>query len=685
MIQNAFTKLRQLRPHMGMLCLVTALWIGLGSLLSPALSQNILGSKKKDPPLDIRSKKVYEYLRFERINDYQYYYDKKRRREIERLREEQKVEELTRALTQYIKNFGPQNFRRDQNLLWELAQLYEKQDNEEVALYLYAILLKHTDTRVKEIRDYYYEVRGGDPRERYVPIDYYYKLVDYRKNIDTLRPPKGIFVNMGPNINSRYADYGPYMSRDMTRLLFTSKRNRVENYMGEIANEDIFVSERMDPEAEWEPARPVRGINSSYNEGSAALSPDGQSLYFIRCQTPDGLGSCDIYTATRNDTGGWTNIRNLGPNINTRSWDSHPSLSKGGDTLFFVSDRLEGFGGIDIYYATRNSRGEWNKARNLGPIVNTAGNEMSPFYHPRYKLLYFSSDRQIMNYGSYDIYKTYQQGTLWQEPINIGPLVNGRGNEYYFTIDPNSEFLFYARSESDQVKGLDLYSFPLPMAAQPRATTSFEGKLVDEQTGEAFQGIVSVIDMEKGVEVAPKFLKEDGSFKFNLIKDRNYLLVIQGDDFFRVEKEIDLQGDSSVNLSTPSINFIRLQFESIEFGVGSSDIKPYMKEDLDKLTGFLLSHPKMELNISGHTDAQGDEAFNMRLSQDRADAIREYMIERGSIAPERITAKGYGSSKPIVKSPQTEAQRKLNRRVEFEIVTDGESGIPEGRSDFLKN
>ena len=653
----------------------------------PRVSQGqmLFTASEKTPPLDINDKAVYEYLHFDRINDYQYYFDKKAKAEIKELRKEKETKALTKVLTRYVRKFGPQNFQRDQNMLWELAQLYEKQDHKEAALYLYAILLKHTENRVEEVRDYYHELSGGNPRERYVPLEYYYKLVEERQNIDTLRPPKGYFVNMGYNINSRYADYGPFISRDMTQLYFTSKRHREKSYMGEVANEDLFISERENVDADWQKARPLVSVNSRYNEGSACLSPDGASLYFIRCQSPDGRGSCDIYKASRNDTGGWHNPRNLGPNINTRSWDSHPSLSKGGDTLFFVSDRLEGFGGIDIYYSTKDDRGNWTPAQNLGPVINTIGNEMSPFYHPVDDVLYFSSDRQLLNYGGYDIYKVYQQGSVWQEPINIGPLVNGPGNEYYFTIDSRSEYLFYARSQNDQVKGLDLFSFPLPMQAQPQATTAFKGKLTNENTGEGFQGVVSIIDLDKGVEVAPKFLREDGSFKFDLIEDRKYLLMIQGDDFFRVEKKINLYGDSTVNIQTPSINALRLQFESIEFELGGSEIKARMEKDLDKLTGFLLTHPEATLKISGHTDTQGDEAYNMRLSQDRADAIKAYIVSRGEIDPSRIEAVGFGSSKPIIKNAQTEEQKSANRRVEFEIYTEDGVGIPEKPADILSN
>ena len=191
----------------------------------------------------------------------------------------------------------------------------------------------------------------------------------------------------------------------------------------------------------------------------------------------------------------------------------------------FASDRLGGFGLSDIYFTTKKD-GSWTQSQNMGPIINTRNNEVSPFYHPLFGVLYFSSNGQLYNFGAFDIYKSYNIIDKWSEPINIGPLVNGTGSEFYFTIDANSKDLYYARSSSKDLDKLDLYSFPLPMGARPDAIAQLKGSLTDALNGKPFGGIVSVVDMDQGVEVAPKYLKEDGTFEFNLIDQRNYLLVI---------------------------------------------------------------------------------------------------------------------------------------------------------------
>src|SRR6185436_10504761 len=239
------------------------------------------------------------------------------------------------------------------------------------------------------------------------------------------------------------------------------------------------------------------------------------------------------------------------------------------------------------------------------------------------------------------------------------------GSENYFTIDSKSQELYYARSENDPAD-FDLHSFPVPMEAQPEAVVLVKGSLKNSVTGKPFKGIVSIIDLDQGVEVAPKFLRPDGSFDFQLINKRNYLLIIQGDDFFRIEEIFFMDGDMEINKETEPIES-KIAFKSLEFENGKADILPAMHQDLDKLANFMIDHPRFKLNISGHTDSQGKEESNLRLSQARADAIKAYLVYEFKVESQRIDAHGYGSAKPIV-DEDTDENRKLNRRVEFNIT-----------------
>ncbi len=601
---------------------------------------------------------------FPNINRISYYQSKPARDAITKYENEKNWEKLYKILRPYVRNFGIKNFYRDTYLIWRLAKLTELYGEMEEAKLLYKLVLRHhqTDQDIKKVELYFDSLTKND-QDYYVPLDYYYELVEYRKEIDTLRPPRGVLLNMGSTVNSDRSDYGPALNITNDVLIFTSKRNVMERGLDKIENEDLFSSKS--EEGYWLEAQPYDELNTIYNEGSACLSKDGTTMYFARCYAPDGQGNCDLYVTYLQGDGKWGVPENLGQTVNSNAWDSHPSLSHTGDTLYFASDRIGGFGLSDIYFTYKDSNGNWKRPKNAGPIINTRNNEVSPFYHPMYDILYFSSNGQLLNFGEFDIYKAYYSSNSWGEPQNIGPLVNGEGNEFYFTIDSESRYLFYSRSKDKGLQNMDLFSFPLPMEAQPTATTRVYGSLKDSFTGDPFKGIVSIIDLDNGIEVAPKFLRPDGSFEFKLINNNNYLLIIQGDEFFRIEEIFYLDGEMEMHRTTESISS-KLKFTTIEFENGKADLLPEMYADMDKVANFLIDNPDFKVRISGHTDSDGSATLNQQLSQARADAIREYIIHLAGVEEDRVEAIGYGSSKPIVEE-KTDEDKKLNRRVEFEI------------------
>lgn len=610
-----------------------------------------------------------DIFEFPNINTQRFHYNEKAIKEIQRYDNAHLNDKLYVALKDYVRNFGIENFSKNVPMLWKLAKLSEEYGPPGEAILLYKLILKHHQQGI-DIKNLFhvYDSIETDKKEFYVPLDYYYQLVDLRKEIDTLRPPQSVLINMGDVVNSPKEDYGPTIGNVDNILLFTSKRN-VHNVAGErIVDEDLFFS--LSQDGYWNQAQEFKTINTSYNEGSACLSLDGKFLYFSRCNAPGSIGNCDLYVSELGADSVWNASKNLGAAINSTGWDSHPSLTHSGDTLFFASNRAGGFGLSDIYFSVKDSKGVWQKAQNAGPIINTRNSEVSPFFHHKFNVLYFSSNGQPLNFGEFDIYKSYLKGKSWSEPKNIGPLVNGAGSEYYFTIDSESRSLYYARSTEEDLQNLDLYSFPVPMGAQPEAVVNLKGSLKSSTTGEPLKGIVSIIDLDQGVEVAPKYLRDDGSFNFELINKRNYLLIIQGDEFFRIEELFFLDGDTEMNRTAEPIES-HIEFESLEFENGKADILVSMHNDLDKVANFLIDHPNLSLRISGHTDSAGKEEANLKLSQDRADAIKRYLDETFDINPDRIIAKGYGSSKPIVEEI-TDKDRQLNRRVEFEIFRNDE-------------
>jgi len=647
-------------------CLLVLLVLSLCFSLSVYAQKEKKGFKKGGVVKLNDSLTVYsqsDIFDFPNVNKIKSYRNETKLEKIQNLDNAGQEAQMYQELKAYVRNFGIENFSKNVAMIWRLAKLSETHGPPGESLLLYKLVLKHHQQGL-DINDIYkrYQMLDPEKKENYVPLDFYYKLVDYRKDIDTLRPPHAVLVNMGEEINSSKEDYGPTVGNVDDLMLFTSKRNE---HRDRAYNEDLFYS--LKAEGQWMTAQPFTSINSEYNEGSACLSLDGKFLFFSRCNAPNSLGNCDLYVATLKADSTWGDVKNLGPNINSAGWDSHPSLSHVGDTLFFASNRAGGFGLSDIYFSVKDKKGNWQRALNAGPIINTVQSEVSPFFHHTFNVLYFSSNGHPLNFGEFDIYKSNRVKSGWSEPKNTGPLVNGAGSEYYFTIDSKSKDLYYARSVEEDLKNLDLHSFPVPMEAQPEAVTQLKGSLKDPD-GKIVKGIVSVIDLDQGVEVAPKFIRDDGTFDFSLINKRNYLLVIQGDEFFRIEEIFFLDGDREINKIAEPIES-KIAFESLEFENGKANILTEMHKDLDKIANFLIDHPSYKLKISGHTDSAGKEDANLRLSQARADAIKAYLINQFPIDNSRITAIGYGSSKPIVQEV-TDDHKQLNRRVEFEISKD---------------
>ncbi|WP_234462358.1 OmpA family protein [Adhaeribacter terrigena] len=601
---------------------------------------------------------------FPNVNKIPYYYDKKKLNAIRKHEKRKNWQKTLPLLEAYVGNFGIENFYKDTQLMWRLAQLYERTNRPDKAKAYYQMVLKHHRTDIKRVQLYYDSLEQKE-KDYYVPLDYYYKLVEYRKNVTKFLPPKGVNVNMGYEINSKAEDYGPAVISENNQLIFTSKRGF--RGLNAVPNEDLYYTKMVD--GAWEEAQSFgKPINSIWNEGSACLTKDGKTLYFARCECPDCRGNCDLYIAHLLEDGTWGKIKNLGPEINSKAWDSQPTLSKNEDTLYFASDRLGGFGLSDIWFTYKQKNGKWAPAQNAGPVINTRENEVSPFFHPLYQVLYFSSRGQLLNFGDFDIYKTYRVNGRWQEPRNLGPLVNGKGSEYYFSIDGESKNLYYAKADPKEPKNLDLYSFPLPMEAHPLAVTHIEGVLTDSVSNKPLTGIISIIDLDNGVEVASKYIRPDGTFDFDLIDNTRYTMLIQSPDFFSVEKTFDLATDTVFQIMTTMIDHsLPLIFKNIEFDGGKWDIKKDMEPILDRIVLYLVDHPTFRLKIGGHTDSSGDPDLNLELSQKRADAIKRYLATKGKFSEDRIDSFGYGSTEPL-KDEVTDEDMKINRRVEFKLL-----------------
>ena len=486
--------------------------------------------------------------------------------------------------------------------------------------------------------------------------------VEYAKN-----HPSGNYifapVNLGDSINSTALEYFPSLTIDGSKMIFTRRINN---------DEDFYESNFMN--GVWSKARPVGGkINTNFNEGAQNISQDGQWLIFTGCNYPEGLGSCDLYIAYKTKNGSWTEPENIGPVVNTDYWESSPSLSPDKKDLYFASSQEGGFGGRDILVTHRLSNGKWSRPKNLGPKVNTSADEGCPFIHADNQTLYFNSNGH-MGYGMTDLFLTRKiNDSTWSDAENLGYPVNTIDDEGSLIVASDGKTSYYASDRSDSKGGLDLYSFELREDIRAARTLWVKGKVFDKKTNTGLPSSVELTDITNRKMVSKLQTDEEGNYLVTLPAGKDYAFnvtrkgyLFYSDNFSLIDNNID----SSLTVDIPlqpieAGAFIVLK--NIFFDVNKFQLKQESLTELDKVSMLLNDNPKLNIQISGHTDNVGKSADNLALSLNRAKAVTAYLLGKG-IDPKRITSKGYGASKPV-SSNDTEQGKALNRRTELSVIS----------------
>jgi outer membrane protein OmpA-like peptidoglycan-associated protein/tetratricopeptide (TPR) repeat protein len=488
-------------------------------------------------------------------------------------------------------------------------------------------------------------------------------IADCKFSIQALQHPVPFKpVNMGREINTADDEYLPVATADESELIFTRKIGN---------NEDFYKSVKLN--GKWQRATYLSDqINTpEYNEGAQSISQDGKYLFFTGCNRPDGLGRCDIYIAQKKGDD-WGKPFDLSPPINTPGWESQPSISADGRTLFFVSNRKGGYGGYDIWKSTITSNG-WGEPENLGPNINTSFDEQSPFIHPDDSTLYFSSNGWP-GMGGKDLFVSrLGKDGKWQKPENMGYPINSSGDENGLSVTANGAFAFFSSNNLNGYGGYDIYTFELPSNMRPHMVTYVKGKVLDVKTKVPLEAAVEIIDLQKNQPVYQDYSDPvQGNFLATLTAGKNYGLNISKSGYLFYSENFSLIGHETKN---PFIISVLLQpieignkvvLNNIFFDTNKFDLKPESIAELQKLVEFLTVNPTVHIEISGHTDNVGNDQLNQTLSENRAKAVYEYLIA-SQVNVARLVYKGYGKTQPI--APNTsEDGRKKNRRTEFMII-----------------
>lgn len=468
--------------------------------------------------------------------------------------------------------------------------------------------------------------------------------------------------NLGPGVNTVNQEYLPTVTADDSTIIFTRRTNQ----------EDFYISTK-NFENNWNKAFGLSTtINTTGNEGAQCVSPDGQYLYFAGCGREDGLGKCDIYYSKLVGNT-WSKPQNIGTPINSPNWESQPSLSADGKTLYFVSDRKGGYGSYDIYLSRYLGAGKWSNPINLGPNINTNGSELSPFIHADNQTLYFSSDGWP-GFGQNDIFYAKKSKTGFSEkPKNIGFPINTSQEESSLIISNDGKKAYFASNSLQGFGGLDLYSFELYEAARPNFVTYVKGTVFDKNTSQKLLANVEIIDVATGDTVSQTTSNEaTGLFLASLPAGKTYAFNVYRDGYLFYSEQFALENKKQVDafklpvpLSPITIG-AKISLRNIFFETNSFKLKNESKYELVKLTEFLKNNASVRIEISGHTDNVGADVANQTLSTNRAKAVYDYLIKFG-IDPKRLVYKGYGKTQPI-ETNATEIGKSRNRRTEVKII-----------------
>lgn len=492
--------------------------------------------------------------------------------------------------------------------------------------------------------------------------------------------------------NSRRADFSPmYLDKNFDQLYFTTTTEKVtgdnKSEITGMKKGDIWRSTKNE-RGEWQRPEPVEGeLNTEMDEGIISFTPDGQTMYLTRANRSETAStSVEIYTSRRSDAT-WSAPQKYDIIQDTISAVGHPAVSADGTYLYFSSDMPGGYGGKDIWRV--NLKDKIGSLENLGPQINTAGDEMFP-YSRTDSLLYFASNGHP-GYGGLDLFKARlnSTGDFWSVE-NMGQPINSSGDDFGITFGPG-ETGFFSSNRGDG-RGYDhIYSFELP-----EIKVTISGWVVDKDDEPVPNAIIRIVgdDGSNQKEVA----RDDGSFKFNLERGVKYVMLAGAPGYLNVKQEFESDmeeedADYGVDFILAAINKPQV-LENIFYDFDKATLRPESQEALDELVKILNENPNVTIEMGSHTDRHGSDQYNINLSNRRAKSVVDYLIAAG-IPEDRLTYAGYGESQPktvtkrinkeypqfeegtvldeefILSLPEEdqEAADQINRRTEFKVTS----------------
>ena len=474
-------------------------------------------------------------------------------------------------------------------------------------------------------------------------------------------------------ISTDYDEYLPAISPDQDFTFFTRRfLKKGIDIITPSYQEEFFMSKKINGEYNIGSAL-THPFNIEDNEGGACITIDNNTLYFTKCSKVAGnYNNCDIFYSNKVN-GEWGDIKSFNKEISPLySWESQPSVSSDGNYIVFASDRDGGYGGIDLYGIEKNSDGKWSKPKNLGDMINSTNNEKSPFLHTDNNTLFFASDN-FPSLGGYDIFYSRKDSLKnWQEPVNIGYPINSSLNEISLFVSTDGNKAFFASNNLNGIGGWDIYSFDLYDEAKPKRVFFIKGDLLDIY-GEIIDDVEIEIKNIKTQEVTV-FKVKNGKYAaaVTLSDNDDVLVTIKKKGYAFNSQYVSADDTSFLSPKTMDIKLRDIQvgesflLNNIYFDLDSYDINNVSDEIILEFSSYLEINNNLIISINGYTDNIGEVEYNKKLSEKRALAVYQKLVDNG-VSEKRLAYKGFGEQFPK-NNNVTETERELNRRTEFYII-----------------
>ncbi len=471
------------------------------------------------------------------------------------------------------------------------------------------------------------------------------------------------FKELPTEINAFALQYLPAITIDNATMIYT-KRDFVNG------DEDIVVSYLVD--GKWSQAVSVSSkINTALNEGACTISADGNTMIFTSCDKRDSFGSCDLYIS-RKRAKSWSTPKNLGKPVNTHYWESQPSLSADGSTLYFSSNRPGGQGARDLWVSQWIDN-RWSNPQNLGSNINSFKDEITPFIHPNGNTMFFSSSG-FVGMGGYDLYKS-EKDSVWHSPVNLGFSINTFHDEVALLIAGDGKTSYFARElqKNNQIVDSKIVSFTLPDSVMTRQATFISGIVTNKESKEPLRSEIQVFDVEKN-EMIYKALSDSLTGKYTMVlpAGRQLACYVKKKTFLFRDFQFNSVSNTILEPDTIDIELSpvrageKIILKNIYFDLNSYGLDRRSESEIRSLVEVMEQNPNINVEISGHTDNRGSSRYNQTLSEKRAYTVYQEIVKQG-VDGGRLFSKGYADKYPVM-SNETKFGRRSNRRIEFRIL-----------------